>query len=197
MKTNNINEQQNGISDKQKNEPAISKILRTIALKVGSILIKLGDLDPTNEYKNDFSTDMSPIVNTTIVKNEGIHTIGHESDVDKDFTTDNSTNNHGQISAYILVHKAKDLINDYDRCAEDSENDTLRALYNDASNKIIENLILSGCTAINPEENDLYDFAYHITRPIMISTDRLIQRTVRLGVMIGDEVLIKAIVELK
>ena len=101
------------------------------------------------------------------------------------------------VSGYKLVHKAVELIKEYDRCSDEALNDTAKILYNDAANKMIENLILSGCTPVNPQENESFDFSYHTTKPVSFPIDKKIKETIRLGIAIGDEVLIKAIVELK
>lgn len=177
------------------------KYFKVAALKLGKFLVKIGESNLNDEYKNGNLSDTPPFVApVTSVNNTGIQTVGKESDLDKESDTDECrTGSHSMenISGYKLIHKTIDLINYYDRCAENSGDDIPHAIYNDASNKIIENLILSGCSAINPKENEKYNFIYHTTRPITISSDKIIQRTVRLGVMMDDKVLIKAVVELK
>ena len=101
------------------------------------------------------------------------------------------------LSSIKLVRNAANLINEYDRQATEAEDNGFRTLYNDAANRLIENLILAGCTGINPQEDDLFDFNRHATRPFSLPSNQLIKKTIRLGVILNDEVLVKAIVELK
>ena len=101
------------------------------------------------------------------------------------------------LSSIKLVRNAANLINEYDRQATEAEDNVFRTLYNDAANRLIENLILAGCTGINPQEDDLFDFNRHATRPFSLPSNQLIKKTIRLGVALNDEVLVKAIVELK
>lgn len=101
------------------------------------------------------------------------------------------------LSSIKLVHNAANLINEYDRQATEAEDNSFRTLYNDAANRLIENLILAGCTGINPQEDETFDFNRHATRPFSLPSNQLIKKTIRLGVALNDEVLVKAIVELK
>ena len=101
------------------------------------------------------------------------------------------------LSSIKLVHNAANLINEYDRQATEAEDNSFRTLYNDAANRLIENLILAGCTGINPQEQESFDFNRHATRPFSLPSNQLIKKTIRLGVALNDEVLVKAIVELK
>lgn len=101
------------------------------------------------------------------------------------------------LSSIKLVRNAANLINEYDRQATEAEDNGFRTLYNDAANRLIENLILAGCTGIYPQEDDLFDFNRHATRPFSLPCNQLIKKTIRLGVALNDEVLVKAIVELK
>lgn len=108
-----------------------------------------------------------------------------------------ATDVDSSLSSIKLVHNAANLINEYDRQATEAEDNGFRTLYNDAANRLIENLILAGCTGINPQEDETFDFNRHATRPFSIPSNRLIKKTIRLGVALNDEVLVKAIVELK
>lgn len=113
--------------------------------------------------------------------------------------TDNTpaTDIDSSLSSIKLVHNAANLINEYDRQATEAEDNSFRTLYNDAANRLIENLILAGCTGINPQEDEPFDFNRHATRPFSLPNNQLIKKTIRLGVALNDEVLVKAIVELK
>lgn len=115
------------------------------------------------------------------------------SDADNTLATDVDSS----LSSIKLVHNAANLINEYDRQATEAEDNGFRTLYNDAANRLIENLILAGCTGINPQEDELFDFNRHATRPFSLPSNQLIKKTIRLGVALNDEVLVKAIVELK
>lgn len=108
-----------------------------------------------------------------------------------------ATDVDSSLSSVKLVHNAANLINEYDRQATDAEDNGFRTLYNDAANRLIENLILAGCTGINPQEDETFDFNRHATRPFSLPSNQLIKKTIRLGVALNDEVLVKAIVELK
>lgn len=108
-----------------------------------------------------------------------------------------ATDIDSSLSSIKLVHNAANLINEYDRKATEAEDNGLRTLYNDAANRLIENLILAGCTGINPQEDEPFDFNRHATRPFSLPSNQLIKKTIRLGVALNDEVLVKAIVELK
>lgn len=207
MENNEHNKQSN--NSKPKEFHIIKRYLKTSILRIGNFLVKIGETDFNDENRcSDGSYDTSFVYNP--VPNEcksGIQTVGKDSDFEKETPScesltredNNDSLSHSieNVSGYKLLHKTAELINYYDMCAENSADDVSRALYNDASNKIIENLILSGCSAINPQEDEKFDFIYHTTRPIITSTERLILITKRLGVKVGDEVLIKAIVELK
>ena len=115
------------------------------------------------------------------------------SDADNSPATDVGSS----LSSIKLVHNAANLINEYDRQATEAEDNGFRTLYNDAANRLIENLILAGCTGINPQEDETFDFNRHATRPFSLPSNQLIKKTIRLGVALNDEVLVKAIVELK
>lgn len=108
-----------------------------------------------------------------------------------------ATDVDSSLSSIKLVHNAANLINEYDRQATEAEDNGFRTLYNDAANRLIENLILAGCTGINPQEDEPFDFNRHATRPFSLPSNQLIKKTIRLGVALNDEVLVKAIVELK
>lgn len=108
-----------------------------------------------------------------------------------------ATDVDSSLSSIKLVHNAANLINEYDRQATEAEDNGFRTLYNDAANRLIENLILAGCTGINPQEDETFDFNRHATRPFSLPSNQLIKKTIRLGVALNDEVLVKAIVELK
>lgn len=207
MENNEHNKQSN--NSKPKELHIIKRYLKTSILRIGNFLVKIGETDSNDENRCSDGSCNTPFDYHTIPNEykSGIQTVGKDSDFEKDSpsceslakedSNDSLSHSIENVSGYKLLHKTAELINYYDMCAENSADDVSRALYNDASNKIIENLILSGCSAINPQENEKYDFIYHTSRPIITSTERLILITKRLGVMIGDEVLIKAIVELK
>ena len=108
-----------------------------------------------------------------------------------------ATDVDSSLSSIKLVHNAANLINEYDRQATEAEDNGFRTLYNDAANRLIENLVLAGCTSINPQEDETFDFNRHATRPFSLPNNQLIKKTIRLGVALNDEVLVKAIVELK
>ena len=108
-----------------------------------------------------------------------------------------ATDVDSSLSSIKLVHNAANLINEYDRQATEAEDNGFRTLYNDAANRLIENLILAGCSGINPQEDEPFDFNRHATRPFSLPSNQLIKKTIRLGVALNDEVLVKAIVELK
>lgn len=108
-----------------------------------------------------------------------------------------ATDVDSSLSSVKLVHNAANLINEYDRQATEAEDNGFRTLYNDAANRLIENLILAGCSGINPQEDEPFDFNRHATRPFSLPSNQLIKKTIRLGVALNDEVLVKAIVELK
>lgn len=101
------------------------------------------------------------------------------------------------LSSHELLKRSVELINQFDRQASETEVESLSQTYKDAASQIIENLILSGCTSINPQENEPFNFDCHTTNPISFPSDQCVKRTVRLGVALNDRILVKAIVELK
>lgn len=143
---------------------------------------------------------------------EGINQVGNNDNLDKveDEANIDEQQNDSQfkkgtepvqtdISAldYKLARNTARLIGEYDRLAADFTDEVRKIMYNDAATKLVENLILSGCTGINPQEDEPFDFKRHISQPFSLAIDQPIKRTLRLGAALGDEVLVKAIVELK
>lgn len=101
------------------------------------------------------------------------------------------------LSADKLADYTVNLIFELDRRGSEAEEQT-KYVYEDLSYKLIENLILSGCRPINPQEGEIFESEYHMTVPFSFPPDKSqIQATTRLGIMLGERVLLKAIVELK
>lgn len=181
-------------------------VLQEITVPVCSAISPVGsqmELQPVGDITDpdgsgDFNDSTTETTNEENVEQE-IHDatesdgISSVSDVDETTAMDVDS----PLSSIKLVRNAANLINEYDRLAVEAENDSIRMLYNDAATRLIENLIMSGCTSINPQEDDPFDFNRHATRPFSLPNNKLIKNTLRLGVGLNEEVLIKAIVELK
>lgn len=101
------------------------------------------------------------------------------------------------LSSHELLKRSVELINQFDRAACETEDENRSQAYRDASSQLIENLILSGCTSINPQEDEPFNFDCHTTNPISFPIDQCVKRTVRLGVALDDRILVKAVVEIK
>lgn len=158
-----------------------------LLIKIGnSIIEKMGD-DETVGSTHDASFFYEYNV-TDIDGQAKLEAVGEDVKIESEVTS---------LSSKKLVRNVANLINEYDRLASEAEEENFRIFYNDTAVKLIENLILAGCISVNPQEDELFDFNRHATRPFSLPTNQYIKRTTRLGVALDDEVLIKAIVELK
>ena len=84
----------------------------------------------------------------------------------------------------------------YDQIAEQVQNQDAKTLLNDVCAKLIENLVMSGCTPIN-EPTGIFDMTKHKTTPFQIvPEDTTYTNLVRPGIEYNGEVKILAIVEL-
>lgn len=159
-----------------------------LLIKIGnSIVEKMGDDEPKGDTNNVSSSP--PKYNATDIKSQDkLKAVGEDVKIELEGTS---------LSSKKLVRNVANLINEFDRLASEAEDKNFRTFYNDTAIKLIENLILAGCISVNPQEDELFDFNRHATRPFSLPTNQYIKRTTRLGVALDDEVLIKAIVELK
>ena len=158
-----------------------------LLIKIGnSIVEKMGDDGTKGDTPNVSS---SPEYNATDIESQPkLKAVGEDVKIELEGTS---------LSSKKLVRNVANLINEYDRLASEAEDKNFRTFYNDTAIKLIENLILAGCISVNPQEDELFDFNRHATRPFSLPTNQYIKRTTRLGVALDVEVLIKAIVELK
>lgn len=101
------------------------------------------------------------------------------------------------MSPIKCAKEIADLIKEYDRRAAQTEDAMQKSIYEEMTMRLTESLVLAGCTPINPQEDDIFDFGCHETRPFMLADGQRILRTVRMGAQIEDRVLVKAIVTLK
>ncbi len=151
-------------------------------------LIKPIDIDDNPIPPND------PAVYNPIISDNGIKPVGGSDKLNINGIPRKKPSNENYSS---FVKKTLDIIRECDRTAAESSDNTVKSLNNDFANKLIENLILSGLTAINPSEGAQFDNACHTTRPFSIVREGVIDSTVRLGIRRNDEILIKAIVTIK
>lgn len=181
----------------------LEAFLKKQMVKLGNVLVKLGK-DESPQYLQETSA-VSADTGIVVGGCSELQPVGNDNDLREksdnipsyDVPSMSSTNVDPSISGKKFVRNASDLIKEYDRHAAETNDKGIRLLYSDAATKMIENLILSGCTCINPQENEPFDFNRHVSHPFSLSTDKQIEKTLRLGVALGDEVLIKAIVKLK
>ncbi len=147
--------------------------------------------DDSVSFQDVVVVDVNTISNT---QQPQLTPVGKEEDIDKDvIETVKSSHNEGR-----LVKETAKLIRECDKYASESEDGLIKSLYEDFANKLIENLILSGCEAINPKEGDSYNYIYHLPNPFSMLDEALIDSTIRLGVQANNgEVLVRAIVKLK
>lgn len=95
-----------------------------------------------------------------------------------------------------LLSNTLDTIKYYDQLAAQVENPELRSCLEDFCRKLIENLILSGCTAIDAQEG-AFDMTRHRVVPFqMVEDGTPFHKLVRAGVEWNGEVKVMAIVEL-
>ena len=95
-----------------------------------------------------------------------------------------------------LLATTIDTIKYYDQIAEQVQNQDAKTLLNDVCAKLIENLILSGCTPIN-KPTGKYDMMKHKIIPFQIVPEGTVYTNlVRPGIEYDGEVKILAIVEI-
>lgn len=95
-----------------------------------------------------------------------------------------------------LLATTVDTIKYYDQIAEQVQNQDAKTLLNDVCAKLIENLVMSGCTPIN-EPTGIFDMTKHKTASFQIvPEDTTYTNLVRPGIEYNGEVKILAIVEL-
>lgn len=179
------------------------KFVKSWASKFGNALVKFGEGDPTMPPSPVTGTPY-PVINTNTPCSDmevGIQPVGRKDDlIDKNPIDDISEQQDTKkkiASLYKFVDNSAKLINEYDRYANEVQDENIKILYRDSANKIIENMILSGCTSINPQEDEPFDFSYHTTEPVSVPENKRIKETIRLGVVFDSKVQVKAIVILK
>lgn len=95
-----------------------------------------------------------------------------------------------------LLATTIDTIKYYDQIAEQMQNQDAKTLLNDVCTKLIENLVLSGCTPIN-EPTGIFDMMKHKVVPFQIVPEGTIYTNlIRPGIEYDGEVKILAIVKL-
>ncbi len=175
-----------------------------LLVSFGSTLVKVGNtlLSKMGEDEQQATlpyTNVDPVYVRDSGTSSSLHPVGHEdspASAPKDDPAP-EPKEESSLSGKELLKRSVELINLFDRQASETEDESLSQTYKDAASQIIENLILSGCTCINPQEDESFNFDCHTTNPISFPSDQCVKRTVRLGVALNDRILVKAIVELK
>lgn len=109
---------------------------------------------------------------------------------------ESSQNNASGANFDKLLANTIDMIKYYDQVAEQIQNQDIRTMLDDVCRKLIENLILSGCTPID-EPTGIYNMIKHKVKPFQIVPEgTYYTKLIRPGVEYNGEVKILAIVEL-
>lgn len=189
------------MEDYQEKQEKLKNSWHKIMLLCGRQLIKTGAsiLAKLGEDKTQGDTYEAVVLAAypEMAKSNGQAELHPEGDEAKLNDTSSKPDVETSLSSKGVVCNTANLINEYDRLAAETVEENFRALYDETATKLIENLILAGCTSINPQEDEPFDFNRHATRPFSFPTNKYVKNTLRLGVAFNDEVLIKAIVELK
>lgn len=163
-------------------------------------------LDDTIEETTDNEEDHdsnSPLESEQLEEIEEIQTIGHEMNAEKEnleaeakvergVPQDDFLENHFEK----LLSQTVNCIKYYDQLALQIEDSDIRSCLEDFCRKMIENLILSGCTPIDTSEG-VFDMTRHRVVPFqMVEDGTPFHHLVRTGVEWNGEVKVMAIVEL-
>ncbi len=94
-----------------------------------------------------------------------------------------------------LVEQIATLVKRYDAMADNLSDENMKNLLTDMSSHLVNTLILSGCDPIADDE--FYETSRHVPVPFAIVKDGTpIQSFVRIGVTMGNKVIIPAIVKI-
>ena len=126
----------------------------------------------------------------------GLTPVGNEDDITNDADgqeTDMLGDQHRKVLAALLDKQAK-LLTSYDQLAQQLGGDS-QMLLNDVVQKMIDTMILAGCTPISDEKT--YDMGRHRPQPFRLAAPGTpIRSTIRSGVEWQGHVYIPALVEL-
>lgn len=139
----------------------------------------MGEIEP---IKKQTEKEQESSKEETVVKQEKDRLDGMPKEDDKRFEK--------------LLSKTIDTIKYYDQLAAQIANPDVKACLDDFNRKLIENLILSGCTPIDTSEG-VFDMTRHRVVPFqMVEDGTPFHNLVRTGVEWNGEVKVMAIVEL-
>ena len=159
-------------------------------------------IEETTENEEDQDSN-SPIESEQLEEIEEIQTIGHEMNAKKEYL-ETGAKVEGGVPQYDphekhfekLLSQTVDCIKYYDQLALQIEESDLKSCLEDFCRKLIENLILSGCTPIDTSEG-VFDMTRHRVVPFqMVEDGTPYHKLVRAGVEWDGEVKVMAIVEL-
>lgn len=121
----------------------------------------------------------------------GVHVVGEKEPFKEEGPTEDKP------ATKKLVTLIVELIHEYDRNKAETKDEAFINLYGHISENLIESLIQSGCEAINPQNGDPFNFEIHTTQPVSMPDNGEVAQTIRMGVTMNGQILIKAIVELR
>lgn len=161
-----------------------------------------------NEYEDIFHNEIkskniiSEVLDSAVLNKPDADSVGPENTQVKQVANsetahnEQSTKAEQDIDVDKLVSLTIDSIHYFDKLCSQMPNDDLKAILDEVSRNLIENLVMSGCTAIN-EEPGLFNLARHQLIPFQIVTDGTQYQTIkRAGIEYKGEVKLLAIVEL-
>ena len=152
----------------------VSKPENNISEVLDTAVLNISDVDPV-ESEN---TRVKQVAYSGIAHNERSTNAEKDVDVDK------------------LVSLTIDSIHYFDNLCSQMPTDDLKTILDEVSRNLIDNLVMSGCSAIN-EEPGTYNMARHQLIPFQIVTDGTQYKTIkRIGIEYKGEVKLLAIVEL-
>lgn len=161
----------------------IQSTVRKAINNFGTMLVKLTEEEPEQDYQKP-EAGCPAYHEWHNQQADGINPVGHNDDLDKIDDDGNADEHPDEFQAdkenapvqadasgmnYKLVRNTAKLVAEYDRIAEESTDKAVKLLYQDAATKLIENLILSGCTGINPQEDEPFDFNRHVAQPFSLA----------------------------